>query len=187
MLTGYPKKVRIQTGTDVTIRPMAPEDADRLYTFFNRVSLKDRVFLRDDVSKREVIDAWARDLDYERVLPLLAEVGENIVGDVTLHRRGLGWARHVGKIRILVDQDYRDKGLGTILILEVITLAKKAGLERLVVEIMDSQKVALDAFKNLGFEKEAVLSKFVKDQEGREHDLIVMVKNLEGEPVPVTF
>lgn len=187
MLSGYPKTVRIQTGTDITVRPMVKEDADRLYAFFNRVPIGDRVFLRDDVSKREVIDAWARDLDYERVFPLLAEVGDNIVGDATLHRRGRGWASHVGKMRILVDIDYRDKGLGTILILEVITLAKKAGLERLVVEIMDSQKVALDAFKNLGFEKEAVLAKFVKDQEGREHDLVVMVRNLVGEPVPATY
>jgi GNAT superfamily N-acetyltransferase len=65
------------------------------------------------VSKREVIEAWARELDYEKVLPLLAVVGDNIVGDATLHRRKAGWTSHVGKVRIVIDKDYRGKGLGT--------------------------------------------------------------------------
>ena len=87
MLTGYPKKVRLQSGTSVTIRPMVKEDADKLYAFFSRVPREDRLFLRDDVSIRDVIDSWTQELDYEKVLPLVAEVGGNIVGDATLHRR----------------------------------------------------------------------------------------------------
>lgn len=187
MLTVYPKKVRLQSGTSVTIRPMVKDDADKLHAFFSRVPREDRLFLRDDVSIRDVIDSWTQELDYEKVLPLVAEVGGNIVGDATLHRRKFGWTSHVGKVRLVIDKDYRGKGLGTVLIEELIDIAKKAGLEQLVAELMSNQTGALSAFKRLGFEKEAVFFNYVKDQMGEERNLVVMIKNLRIEPTMVLF
>jgi len=187
MLTVYPKKVRLQSGTSVTIRPMVKEDADKLYAFFSRVPREDRLFLRDDVSIRDVIDSWTQELDYRKVLPLVAEVGGNIVGDATLHRRTFGWTSHVGKVRLVIDKDYRGKGLGTVLIEELIDIAKKAGLEQLVAELISDQTGALSAFKRLGFEKEAVFFNYVKDQVGEERNLVVMIKNLRIEPALVLF
>ena len=187
MLTVYPKKVQLQSGTSVTIRPMVKEDADKLYAFFSRVPREDRLFLRDDVSIRDVIDSWTQELDYRKVLPLVAEVGGNIVGDATLHRRTFGWTSHVGKVRLVIDKDYRGKGLGTVLIEELIDIAKKAGLEQLVAELMSNQTGALSAFKRLGFEKEAVFFNYVKDQMGEERNLVVMIKNLRIEPAMVLF
>jgi len=187
MLTVYPKKVRLQSGTSVTIRPMVKEDADKLYAFFSRVPREDRLFLRDDVSIRDVIDSWTQELDYEKVLPLVAEVGGNIVGDATLHRRKFGWTSHVGKVRLVIDKDYRGKGLGTVLIEELIDIAKKASLEQLVAELMSNQTGALSAFKRLGFEKEVVFFNYVKDQMGEARNLVVMIKNLRIEPAMVLF
>ena len=187
MLSVYPKKVRLQSGTGVTIRPMVEEDADKLYAFFSRVPREDRLFLRDDVSIRDVIDSWTQELDYEKVLPLVAEVGGNIVGDATLHRRTFGWTSHVGKVRLVIDKDYRGKGLGTVLIEELIDIAKKASLEQLVAELMSNQTGALSAFKRLGFEKEVVFFNYVKDQMGEARNLVVMIKNLRIEPAMVLF
>src|SRR3989304_9950972 len=127
MLTGYPKKVKLQTGSSVTVRPMVKEDAEKLHAFFSRVPREDRLFLREDVSRRDVIDAWARELDYEKILPLLAVAGDNIVGDATLHRRKFGWTSHGGKGRLVIDQDYRGKGLGTGLHQEPVDGSKEAG------------------------------------------------------------
>ena len=187
MVSGYPKTVRLQTGTTVTLRPMVKEDADKLYAFLARVPREDRLFLRDDVSKRDVIDAWAGELDYDKVFPLLAEIGSNIVGDASLHRRKAGWTSHVGKVRIVIDKDYRGKGLGTALLEEVISFAKRAGLELLVAEVMAGQTAALAALKSLGFEKEAILYSHVRDQDGKAHNLVVMIRNLLIEPVAVVF
>jgi len=187
MLTGYPKKVTLQTGTSVTVRPMVKEDAEKLHAFFSRVPREDRLFLREDVSRRDVIDAWARELDYEKILPLLAVAGDNIVGDATLHRRKFGWTSHVGKVRLVIDKDYRGKGLGTALLQELIDVAKKAGLELLVAEVMGVQAAALATFKGLGFEKDHVLYNHVKDQGGKEHNLVLMIKNLLIEPATVLY
>ena len=128
-----------------------------------------------------------RELDYEKVLPLVAEVGDNMAGDATLHRRKGGWTSHVGKVRIVIDKDYRGKGLGTRLVAELIAIAKAEGLELLVAEVMADQAAALAAFRHLGFEKEAVFYNHVKDQAGRQHHLVVMIKNLLVEPAPAVF
>jgi L-amino acid N-acyltransferase YncA len=187
MLAGFPKQVTLQTGTNVTIRPMVPEDAARLYEFFCRLPREDRLFLRDDVSLREVVDAWADELDYEKVLPIVAEVDDTIVADATLHRRKFGWTSHVGKVRLVVDTDYRGKGLGTLMLEALIETAKKAGLEIVVAEIMRDQTGTLNILRRLGFEKEAVFYNYVKDQIGEEHDLVIMMKNLQIEPAMVPF
>jgi ribosomal protein S18 acetylase RimI-like enzyme len=186
-LAGYPKTVQLKTGTTVTLRPMVRADADKLYAFFARVPREDRLFLKDDVSIREVVETWANELNYERVLPLLAEVGANIVGDATLHRRKFGWTSHVGKVRIVIDPDYRGKGLGTLMLEELIAIAKNEGLEQLVAELMETQRAAIAAFKGLGFEREAVFYNYVKDQTGEDRNLIVMIKNLQVEPAMVMF
>ena len=187
MLAGFPKQVTLQTGTRVIIRPMVKEDSKKLHTFFCKIPREDRLFLRDDVSLREVIDSWAEELDYEKVLPLVAEVDDTIVADATLHRRKIGWTSHVGKVRLVVDTDYRTKGLGTLMIEALIDTARNAGLEMLVAEIMGGQTGNLSAFKRLGFEKEAVFYNYVKDQTGEEHDLVIMMKNLQIEPAMVPF
>jgi GNAT superfamily N-acetyltransferase len=131
---------------------MVKEDADKLYAFFSRVPREDRLFLRDDVSIRDVIDSWTQELDYRKVLPLVAEVGGNIVGDATLHRRKFGWTSHVGKVRLVIDKDYRGKGLGTVLIEELIDIAKKAGLEPRRRIDVESNRCA-QRVQGLGFEK----------------------------------
>jgi ribosomal protein S18 acetylase RimI-like enzyme len=187
LLAGYPKTVKLQTGTEVTLRPMAKMDAGKLHAFFKRVPREDRLFLREDVAIRDVIDAWANELDYDRTLPLLAEVGGDIVGDATLHRRKFGWTSHIGKVRIVIDKEYRERGLGTIMLEELVSIAKRARLEQLVAEVMADQTAAIAAFRRLGFEKEATFYNYVKDQTGEPRNLVVMIKNLHVEPAIILF
>jgi RimJ/RimL family protein N-acetyltransferase len=187
MIRRYPRRARLQDGTPVTLRLMVKKDERALYEFFQRVPKEDRLFLRDDVSKLATIRGWVEELDYERVLPLLALTDGKVIGDATLHRRPLGWTRHLGKVRIVIDPAYRQKGLGSLLISELIEIGKGLKLERLVVELMGTQASALAAFRRLGFERAAVLHRHVKDRAGRPQDLVIMVHDLEEEPEPVSF
>src|SRR5574341_222534 len=110
-LEGYPKTVHLKDGSEIILRPMVKKDKERLHNFFSSLPEDDRMYLRDDVSKKETIEKWVRNLDYARVLPILAEAYGAIVGDATLHRQPYGWMRHVGAIRIVVDRKFRKKGL----------------------------------------------------------------------------
>lgn len=187
MFRRYPKRARLGDRTQVTLRPMVKKDQRALYEFFRRVPREDLLFLRDDVLRPGTIQSWVDELDYGRVLPFLALVDGRVVGDATLHRRALGWTRHLGKVRLVIDPQYRQKGLGSLLIKELIEIAKGLKLERLVVELMGSQQAALAAFRHLGFERAAVLYHHVKDRAGRPQDLVIMIHDLEEVPEPVSF
>ncbi len=187
MLKQYPKREKLFDGTEVIVRLMVKGDQRALLDFFQRVPPEDRLFFRDDVSDPATIRAWVDGLNYDRILPLLALVEEKVIGDATLHRRAHGWARHVARVRLVIDSSYREKGLGTLLMRELVEIAKGLRLERLVVELMGTQQAALSAFRHFGFEREAVLYRYVKDQASRPQDLVIMILDLTETPEPVSF
>ena len=187
MVKHYPKYEKLRDGTEVVVRLMVKEDQGALSEFFQKVPQEDRLFLRDDVADPATIRAWVDGLNYDRVLPVLALSDGKVIGDATLHRRERGWARHIGRVRLVIDPDYREKGLGTLLIRELVEIAKGLKLERLVVELMGTQQAALSAFRHLGFERVAVLHQHVKDQRGRPQDLVIMIHDLMETPETVSF
>jgi ribosomal protein S18 acetylase RimI-like enzyme len=90
-------------------------------------------------------------------------------------------------MRLVVDPQYRQKGLGTLLVTELLEIGKGLKLERLVAEMLGTQQAALSAFRHLGFERAAVLYQHVKDQAGRPQDLVIMVNDLVETPEVVSF
>jgi len=173
-MSRYPKTVTIKDGTEVTLRLMVREDEDKLLSFFRSVPDEDRIFLADDVTNRAVIRRWVRELDYESVLPILAEKEEKIIADVTLRTNRMGWMRHVGEIRCVVALEHRRQGLATIMVSRLIEHAVLMGLDKIVFRAMDTQTGAIKAMEALGFTKEAVLRDHVTDLRGRPHNLVIM-------------
>ena len=171
----YQKQGTLKDGTRVTLRPMVKEDREKLMDFFHRVDDRDLMFLRSDVRNLKVIDHWIENIDYRKVFPLLAEVDGKIIGDATLHMRQVGWKRHLGNVRVVVAKEYQGRGLGTLLINELVELAPEFGLEILVAEIHLQSQTALQTFKKAGFSVKAVFEDLVKDQEGNKGDLVVMM------------
>ena len=178
-MMAYPKEGVLKDGTRVILRPLVKEDREKLLDFFQGLDAKDLSFLRSDVRDPAVIDHWVNHIDYRRVFPLLAEADGRIVGDVTLHMRKMGWKRHLGNVRVVVAKDYQSRGLGTLLINEIVELAGEFGLEKLIAEIHLQAQGALTAFKKAGFSVKAVFEDLVKDPAGSS-DLVVMVCDVQG-------
>jgi RimJ/RimL family protein N-acetyltransferase len=157
---------------------MVREDKEGLLAFFRRLPPPDRQFLKDDVTRAEIIETWARELNYDRVLPILAEFEGRIVGDATLHRQVYGWMRHVGEIRVVTDPFLRRRGLATAMAREIFYLALQAGLDKMVAEMVADQVAAIKVFGKLGFQQEARLANHVVDLQGRKHDLVIMTTDI---------
>jgi GNAT superfamily N-acetyltransferase len=174
-LSIYPKLLPLRDGQEVAVRPMTLRDEGTLLDFFRRLPEEERFYLKDDVTAPGVIAGWVRDLDYERVLPLLAVQHHHIVGDATLHRRRGGAHRHMGEVRVTVDPAWRGRGLGTALLRELVDCASQVGLETLVFELIEGvQDEAIDAARRAGFLVAARLVNHVKDMQGKPHDLVMM-------------
>ncbi len=186
-LDRYPKEIVLRDGARLTFRPMVRDDADRLREFFRQIPPEDKMYFREDVDRKEVVERWADTLDYGVVLPILALDGERVVGDTTLHRNRTGWKQRVGTIRIQIATDYRHRGLGTAMLREMRHLGEKTALRHIVAEVIEEQHGAIRAFEKLGFERAVAYRNFVNDQKGRLHNLVVLVYSMRHSDEELNF
>ncbi len=166
-------------GTRVLLRPLLREDKEELWSLFQNVSAEDRRFMRSDVTSKDVVAGWVDNLDYKKVLPLVAVVNARIVGDATLHFRG-GPYRHVADVRIFLNKEFRHRGLGTVMLKTLIDIARKAAIQFIVAEIVADQTRTIHAFQSLGFERVVTYPDFYLMPDGEAHDVAVLVLSLKA-------
>ncbi len=169
------KTGKLKDGTEVTLRPMVASDEEALFRFFRDLPDDLVVFIRHNVKEERVIHEWVQRLNYKRVLPLLAFVGDDIVADVTLHQVRHGWKRHIGRVRIVVDPAYQHQGLATLMLNELVELAGELGLEKLWAEVPLDSRGAIAAFRNAGYVCKAVIEGLVKNTSGENMDVLIMI------------
>lgn len=174
LLSDYPKKFVLKDGREVIIRPMVKEDTDNLYDFFSKLDHDDKMFLRDDVSRKETIIKWGENLNYDIVLPIIAIFDDKIVADGTLHASNYFWTRHVAEIRIVVAKDFRNLGLGKKIVSELFFNAVKRGFKKVIAQVPFHQLNTIRIFESLGFEKEAILRKHIMIKGKGLADLLIM-------------
>ncbi len=178
-LKTYRKETLLKDGTRILLRPMVSEDKDALYEFFKDVPREDTRYLRDEVSSILLVEKWSKNLDYEKTLPILALKDGKIIADATINRRRSGWKWHLGTVRIFVHKDYRDVGLGHLMIEELSEIAYKLEIEKLLAEIPDTNYSAIRAFTTAGFYRAAVIPNLAKDRENMPLDVVVMIKDIK--------
>ncbi|MFC1828316.1 GNAT family N-acetyltransferase [Thermodesulfobacteriota bacterium] len=172
------KKGTLKDGTEVVLRPMVREDREALGIFFARLTPSVLQYVRHDVIDPKVLDQWFDQLDYEKVFPLLAFKGDKVVANASLHRVGYGWRKHLGTVRIAVEPDFHEKGLGTLMINELVELAMEFGLEKLMVEFPLQAHSALSMFKKAGFSPRGVIEGLMKNRHGENVDIVIMVMDV---------
>jgi len=179
----YPKEVTLKNGVTVVIRLLSSGDADALYDFFQSISKDDRLFLRDNVRDKSVIQGWCENLNWELAIPIVAVAGDKIVAESSLHLEQHGWKSHIGKLRLVVHHDFRRQGLAVEMVKEIIEIALHTGsLEQLNAECMiDTQQGAIHMLELLGFDQRAVLPRQVRDIEGKSHDLTLLAYELRDQ------
>jgi GNAT superfamily N-acetyltransferase len=172
-LSGYQKPLPIFKGPALIVRPMVEEDETALRDFFQRIPDDERYFLKDDVVADAVIKAWVEELDYDRALPLLALDDSRICADGVLIRHRGDARSHYGEVRVVVDPDYRERGVGTALMRELVDVAWDAELEFVQGEfIRGIQDDALKAVQALGGIEAGTLHDAIRDRQDQAHDLV---------------
>lgn len=166
--------VTLKDGVNVLLRPMTPEDEERLVELFAPTSEEDLRYLRDNVKDPQVVRGWCQTLDYSRVLPLLALVKDRVVGEATLHFR-TGPKRHLGEVRIFLAKDFRRRGLGSRMLSTLIELARRQDLHTLVAEIVADHSKVIKAFQNLGFELRCTFEDYFMLPDGDTRDVAILM------------
>ena len=176
-LKTFREMVTLKDGAYILLRPMVPEDKQRLVEYYSAVSDEDLRYFRDHVNDPQLIQEWCDHLDYGRVLPLLALAKDRVVGSASLHFFD-GPKRHVGEMRLFLSKDFRKRGLGMKMIRAMIDLARKQGLGILTAEIITDFTKFVKAFEQLGFKPMCVLDDYFMFPDGDLCDIVLMMMQL---------
>ncbi|HEX2172496.1 MAG TPA: GNAT family N-acetyltransferase [Dehalococcoidia bacterium] len=179
MADEYPKTLPLKDGTTVTLRPMEAGDVDRVATFYKALTPGDLYFLREDLTRPEILARWASDTGNNEVFALLAERDGQIVGQVSLHRNRPAWSSHVAEIQIVVSPTVRGQGLGALLVQEIFVTAVQSGIDKILAEMTFEQREARRVFEHLGFRAEGLLTNYVQDPSNRRHDIVIMAHDVD--------
>ncbi|GAF91592.1 unnamed protein product [marine sediment metagenome] len=118
------------------------------------------------------------ELDYRNILPLLVWNGGRVVADGTLHLEAGIWTSHVGKMRLLVHPSFRRRGIGNVLMHELITVADELGLHKLVYECAEEQTSLMGFLRRCDFDEIARLPDFIQDGTGQRHAMVLLAQQL---------
>ncbi len=177
-LTNYRHLVTLPDGLRVLLRPLVAKDRDSLVALFANLPPEETQVFRSNITNMELVASWAEKPDYTRVFPLVALVGERIVGNSTLHL-GSGFTRHIAETRIFLAREFRRRGIGSAMIRGQLEIARKLGLHQVIAEVVESRPQVIHAFERLGFERQFAWKDLFMTAEGETLDMIVLVNYLK--------
>lgn len=177
-MNDYPKSVTCG-GVGLSLRLMQRGDEARLVAFARSLPPHDLLFLRRDISNPKVVAAWGEAVQDGSIWTVLAERAGGLFGCAAIVRDLYSWSPHVGEARVLVSPEFRQKGLGRVLIQESLKAAVGLGLKKLTAQMTIDQRGAITLFEELGFRGEALLKDHVLDRDGQKHDLAVLALDVD--------
>ena len=155
----YASQFTMKYGTDVTLRPIRPEDEPLMGQFHETLSERSvymRYFSSLSLSSRVAHDRLVRIcfVDYDRVMALVVDHKDTATGQ---HRiLGVGrliklHAKNEAEVAILVSDQCQKQGLGIELLRRVVQIARDEKLSSVSAEMLRDNLTVQSIFKKVGF------------------------------------
>ena len=171
---GEEQKIVKVDDEEVTLRFFTEGDSEALFAFYRELPEEDRMFLKHDVTNRQVYEEFVNSINKGQTTTIIALHDNKIIAEAGLHIHRHGWTRHVGELRLVLKRGFTGKGLTRALLREMVDVANAKGLDKIVFRILDTQKDAKKALEEVGFQKEATLKRHATDFNGIKHDMLIM-------------
>ena len=173
------KKETLKDGTGILIRTLTFDDFEKLMTFYRSLPYEDRKYLRINVTDKSAVEKRIRAVESGSAVRIIALFDNDIIAIGAIELGTDDWRKSLGELRVAVSREYQRKGLGMIMIRELYCIAVNHKVEKIVVKMMRPQMAARKICKKLGFREEISLPAFVKDQERKNQDLLIMTCNID--------
>jgi acetyltransferase len=141
---------RLRDGTVLRVRPLRPEDEPMLHDLAAHMTPED-LRLRFFTTTRGLthrVAARLSQLDYDRELALLAELDGAALG---VARFAADPDRLRAEYAVAVRTDWKGRGLGYLLMMRLIDVARQQGIGELFGEILRENEPMLQMCRELGF------------------------------------
>lgn len=152
---GYPERweadVVLADGATVHLRPIRPDDAERLVAFHGRQSAESiyyRFFsARPRLSDKEV-ERFTH-VDYVDRMAFIALLGDDLIG-VSRYDRTPG--RPEAEVAFFVDDRHHGRGLATLMLEYLAAAAREQDITRFTAQTLPQNRKMLGVFKSAGFD-----------------------------------
>src|SRR5215218_2099639 len=150
---GYPAEyeadVVLRDGATAHLRPITPDDADLLVSFYARVSERSKYFRffapYPELSARDV--ARFTQVDYHDRLALIVTVGDDMIGVARYERIG----RRSAEVAFLIEDAHQGRGLGQLLLEHLAQAAREHDINRFVAEVLPDHRKMITVFAEAGY------------------------------------
>ncbi|WP_162143157.1 GNAT family N-acetyltransferase [Granulicoccus phenolivorans] len=146
---GWEADVLLSDGSTAHLRPIRPDDADRLVAFYARVSPESK-YLRFFAPYPELSDADVKkftEVDYDNRVALIITVGDDMVAVGRYDRLNESDA----EVAFLVQDDQQGRGLGQLLLEHLAETARERHVKRFVAEILPQNRRMVSVFSDAGY------------------------------------
>ena len=151
---GYSADEVLRDGGPILIRAIRPDDKQRLLEHFARLSPRS-IYQRFFGFKRSLNDQDLRnftELDFLDNVGLAATIGvgddERLIGVGRYMRSG---GRDSAEVAFAVLDDYQGRGVGTLLLKHLASVARQTSIKKFIAYVMGSNRQMLEVFANSGF------------------------------------
>lgn len=174
-------KFTARDGQHIILRTLKWEDLDDLVHLINSlVDERADILLGEPVTRDTETDWLSRRLaavEKGTTIQIVAEVKNQVIATAELSIKS-GFQSHVGELGIIMLKDYRNIGIGTEMLKQLIIQAQERSLKILTMGVFSTNSRAKHVYEKLGFrECGRIPSEIYKN--GQYIDHIIMVKILD--------
>ncbi|MFB3813119.1 MAG: GNAT family N-acetyltransferase [Terriglobales bacterium] len=170
--TQYVGQWTMKDGTEVTIRPIRPEDEPLIVKFHEHLSERSvylRYFQPLKLSQRTAHERLTRIcfIDYDREMALVAERSEPGTGGpeiLAATRVSRIHGTNAAELTLIVKDEFQHLGLGTELVTRTIAIARAEKMSKLVANILVENREMQAVCQKLGFKMTKATDQYVRGE-----------------------
>jgi RimJ/RimL family protein N-acetyltransferase len=167
------------------IRPVRVEDAEAVLSIQREVVGEKDYFIAisEEFNKTtEEHQEWIQKIiEHERETMFVAEIEGKVVGWIVFKSQERKRMHHTGSFAIMLQKDCRNKGIGKLLIHELLRWAEEHPIiEKISLGTFSTNTRAIELYKKLGFVEEGRKVKEFKFSENEYVDDVLMYKIVKG-------
>ncbi|MGM0852716.1 MAG: N-acetyltransferase family protein [Bacillota bacterium] len=163
------------------IRTALIEDAEAVLDIQREVIKEKAYFIAVSEEFNKTVEehqAWIKKIiEHERETMFVAEFNGKVVGWIVFRSQERKRMHHTGSIAIMLQKDYRNKGIGKLLINEILSWAERHPvIEKVSLGTFSTNSRAIELYNKLGFVEEGRKVKEFKISEDKYVDDVLMYK-----------
>jgi acetyltransferase len=157
----YEKRLALDDGTEIDIRPIRPEDEPLLVNFHRTLSERSvymRYFHWMKLEQRTEHGRLTRMcfIDYDRQMAFVAESHDPSTGARQIVAVGRLVKSHTGEeaeLAVIVSDRFQRRGIGTTVVGQLVDFARNEKLERITATVLFENRPMQKVFQKLGFQR----------------------------------